>query len=58
MKPVINDEDEMVLAPPELVAVRCDMTEMRGEVDEASTMYERIQKLSEIDDDETVLPEQ
>jgi len=58
LKPIVNNDDEMVgLAPPELVALRCDMMEMRGEVDEASTMYERIKGLSETDQDETVLPE-
>ena len=59
LEPVINDNDEMIgLYPPKLAALRCDVLEMRGEVDEAGTMLERLKELGEDDrnEDGTIRP--
>ena len=59
LEPVINENDEMIgLQPPKPAALRCDVLDMKGEVDEAGTMLERLKELeSDINsEEETILP--
>mmetsp|Transcript_7766 Transcript_7766/g.9944 ORF Transcript_7766/g.9944 Transcript_7766/m.9944 type:complete len:426 (-) Transcript_7766:42-1319(-) len=63
LEPIIDEEnDQMIgLKPPKLVALRCDVLESRGEVDEKGTMLDRLKELEKMgdntdDEDEIVLP--